>query len=123
TAAVTAARRVVTGAGTSRSGARPDSRRGIRAAAQRPISRRGRTPLTLRPPLKDDTRSGRTTRMRLSRPALAFVTSGALFAAAAAARAQDKPEKPPEPDAEAPVRLLPKDGGWKIDELFDQIHK
>jgi len=61
--------------------------------------------------------------MRLSRSALAFVTSGALFAAAAAARAQDKPEKPPEPDAEAPVRLLPKDGGWKIDELFDQIHK
>jgi type II secretion system protein D len=55
--------------------------------------------------------------MRLSRSAAQFIASAVLFAAASAAWAQDKP------DDEAPVRLLPKDGGWKIDELFDQIHK
>jgi type II secretion system protein D len=61
--------------------------------------------------------------MRLSRHAVAFLTSGFLVAAASAALAQDKPEEPAKNGEEEPVRLLPKDGGWKIDELFDQIHR
>ena len=65
--------------------------------------------------------------MRLRRQAFALVTSAAVCAASAAAFAQDKPPEPPKPEEPKPeraiVRLLPKEGGWKIDELFDQIHR
>ena len=71
--------------------------------------------------------------MRLPRHAFALVTSAAVCAASAAAFAQDKPAEPGEPKPAEPkpepvpekaiVRLLPKEGGWKIDELFDQIHR
>jgi type II secretion system protein D len=80
--------------------------------------------------------------MLLSRQAFALVTFGALAIAAPAALAQAKPEdKPPEPapgapapapgappaapakTAKSPVRLMPKEGGWKIEELFDSINK
>ena len=77
--------------------------------------------------------------MLLSRQAVALVTFGALATAATAAIAQEKPEKPADKPIESPaapapaaapaktgknpVRLMPKDGGWKIDELFDAINK
>jgi general secretion pathway protein D len=64
--------------------------------------------------------------MRLRRQAFALVTSAAVFAASAAAFAQDKPPEPkpeePKPEKDI-VRILPKEGGWKIDELFDQIQR
>jgi general secretion pathway protein D len=74
--------------------------------------------------------------MRLRRQAFALVTSAAVFAASAAAFGQQKPEEPkpgepkpaePKPGEPKPeksiVRLLPKEGGWQISELFDQIHR
>jgi general secretion pathway protein D len=61
--------------------------------------------------------------MRLSRQAFAFIAPAVIAVAASSALAQQKPDEPQKPDDEPPVRLLPKDGGWKIDELFDQIHK
>lgn len=56
--------------------------------------------------------------MRLSRHVNAVVVAGTLAAVASAAQAQDKPA-----DEEAVVRILPKEGGWKIEELFEQIQK
>ncbi len=70
--------------------------------------------------------------MRLSRPAFALLTSGVLAITAPAAIAQDKPEDPPKPAKPDPdparpdspiVKLIPKDGGWKIEELFDTIQR
>jgi hypothetical protein len=65
--------------------------------------------------------------MHLSRLTFALVTCGALAATASLAAAQDKPEEPPKPEkpkgAKNPVRLAPKDGGWKIDELFESINR
>lgn len=74
--------------------------------------------------------------MLLSRQAFALVTCGAIALTASSAMAQDKPKEPDKPVEKAgepsapapksgknPVRLMPKEGGWKIDELFDAINK
>ena len=80
--------------------------------------------------------------MRLRRQTFALVTSAAVCAATSAAFGQDKPPEPPKPGEPKPgepkpgepkpgepkperqiVRLLPKEGGWQISELFDQIHR
>jgi type II secretion system protein D len=72
--------------------------------------------------------------MLLSRQAFALVAICALAAMAPVAMAQQKPGEPPPPPAPAPepppakparhpIRLSPKEGGWKIDELFDNINK
>lgn len=67
--------------------------------------------------------------MRLRRRAFALIASFAVCASASAAFAQQVPPQPepPKPDepkpVKTPVRLLPKEGGWQIVELFDQIHR
>jgi type II secretion system protein D len=64
--------------------------------------------------------------MRLRRQAFALVTTAVVCAATSAALAQDKPGEPPpnEPKPERhAVRLMPKEGGWQIAELFEQIHR
>src|SRR5882724_12846386 len=84
-------------------------------------------------------------RMLLSRQAFALVTFGAFAIAAPAALAQQEPVQPapapapgpapapapgapPAPPAppksgKNPVRLMPKEDGWKINELFEAINK
>ena len=60
--------------------------------------------------------------MRLTRSALALVCLGAFAASAQVAAAQDKPEPAKE---EAIVKITPKPdgGGWKVEELFEQINR
>jgi type II secretion system protein D len=57
--------------------------------------------------------------MRLSRPVFALIACGVLAAVPAVASAQDKPD---DKDQKV-VRLLPKEGGWAIGELFENIQK
>jgi general secretion pathway protein D len=62
--------------------------------------------------------------MRLSRrPVVSAAFT--LVCTASAAFAQDKPAEPAKPKDEKGhvVRLIPKEGGWPILELFDQVHK
>jgi general secretion pathway protein D len=64
--------------------------------------------------------------MRLSRHAIALVVTG-ILGAAGNALAQDQPPEPPKPEEPRPeepsVRILEKEGGWKIEDLFQQIQK